>query len=161
MPSSQAGADAWAGGRSPFAIGSKKLGMWLFIASDSLTFATMLVVYTFLRQGSATWPAPFAFSPSIVFSTVMTLVLLSSSLTMVYAVKSMHAGDRARTVRWLGATMLGGAAFVGLHVTEWMHLIRDEKVTPGRTRGACRCSARRSSASPDCTCSTSPPAWCT
>jgi cytochrome c oxidase subunit 3 len=121
---------AWSGGASPFGIGSKKLGMWLFLASDSLTFATLLAVYTFLRHGSANWPAPFAFSPSILFSTAMTLVLLSSSLTMVWAVKSMKAGDAALTVRWLGATMLGGAAFVALHLTEWTHLMRDEKVTP-------------------------------
>ncbi|MBM3737006.1 MAG: cytochrome oxidase subunit III [Acidobacteria bacterium] len=121
---------AWSGGQSPFAIGSKKLGMWLFLASDSLTFATMLAVYTFVRYGSPDWPAPFAFSPSILFSTGMTLVLLSSSLTMVHAVQAMHAGDRARTVRWILATMLGGALFVGLHLTEWIHLIRDERMTP-------------------------------
>ena len=34
---------AWSGGGSPFAIGSKKLGMWLFILSDSLTFSAMLL----------------------------------------------------------------------------------------------------------------------
>jgi len=27
---------AWSGGKSPFAIGSKKLGMWLFIVSGLL-----------------------------------------------------------------------------------------------------------------------------
>ena len=121
---------AWSGGRRPFDIGSKKLGMWLFLASDALTFATLLVVYTFLRLAAPVWPAPFAFSPSIVFSTVMTLVLLSSSLTMVFAVSAMQSGDRARSVRWLLATMACGALFVALHVTEWSHLMRDEKVTP-------------------------------
>ena len=33
----------WAGGKSPFAVGSKKLGMWLFIISDALTFTVMLM----------------------------------------------------------------------------------------------------------------------
>ena len=28
----------WEGGRSPYAVNSKKFGMWLFIISDSLTF---------------------------------------------------------------------------------------------------------------------------
>ena len=28
----------WGGGTSPFAVGHKKLGMWLFIVSDALTF---------------------------------------------------------------------------------------------------------------------------
>jgi cytochrome c oxidase subunit 3 len=115
---------------SPFRIGSKKLGMWLFIVSDALTFATLLVCYTYLRLASDSWPQPFSFSPSIVFSTLMTLVLLSSSVTMVAAVHAMQEGRRARTVRWLLATMAGGALFVALHLTEWRHLILEEKVTP-------------------------------
>jgi cytochrome c oxidase subunit 3 len=115
---------------SPFAIGSKKFGMWLFLASDALTFATFLVCYSYLRIANPDWPAPFAFSPSILFATGMTLVLLSSSLTMVAAVHAMQQGDRGRTIRWLIATMAAGALFVGLHLTEWMHLMRDEKVLP-------------------------------
>jgi len=115
---------------SPFGIGSKKFGMWLFVVSDALTFTTLLICYTYLRMASDDWPLPFAFSPSIIFSSVMTLVLLTSSLTMVFAVDAMKSGDRRRTVRWLGATMVAGAAFVLLHLTEWRHLIFDEKVTP-------------------------------
>jgi len=111
----------------PFGIPSKKLGMWLFIVSDALTFATLLICYTYLRLGSAQWPAPFEFSPSIVFSSVMTLVLLTSSLTMVAAV---HAKETGKTSRWLLATMFCGATFVALHLTEWTHLIRDMQVTP-------------------------------
>jgi len=111
----------------PFGIPSKKLGMWLFIVSDALTFATLLICYTYLRLGSDKWPAPFEFSPSIVFSSVMTLVLLTSSLTMVAAV---HATETGKTIRWLLATMFCGAAFVALHLTEWTHLIRDMQVTP-------------------------------
>ena len=119
-----AGADSLA---RPFNIPSKKLGMWLFIVSDALTFATLLICYTYLRLGSAQWPAPFEFFPSIVFSSVMTLVLLTSSLTMVAAV---HAKESGKTIRWLLVTMLCGAAFVALHLTEWTHLIRDMQVTP-------------------------------
>src|SRR5690349_246755 len=36
----------WGGGALPYAIGSKKLGMWLFIISDSLTFAALLIGYS-------------------------------------------------------------------------------------------------------------------
>jgi heme/copper-type cytochrome/quinol oxidase subunit 3 len=114
---------------SPFGIGSKKFGMWLFIVSDALTFATLLICYTYLRIANPAWPHPFSFSPSIVFSTAMTLVLLSSSLTMVLAVSAMQAGSRGGAVKWILATMLGGAVFVGLHLTEWWHLAL-EGVTP-------------------------------
>lgn len=111
-------------GSSPFGIGSKKFGMWLFVVSDALTFSTLLICYAFARMSNPNWPAPFAFSPSIVFSTVMTLVLLTSSLTMVMAVH-----DERRTARWLLATMACGALFVGLHLSEWRHLMA-EGITP-------------------------------
>ncbi len=120
----------WHGGGSPYAVDSKKFGMWLFVISDALTFSAMLVAYTYLRMATPNWPTPFHFSPSIVFSTVMTLVLLSSSLTMVMGVHAMNHDNRKGAVGWLVATMVCGTAFVVLHMTEWMHLINDEKVTP-------------------------------
>jgi cytochrome c oxidase subunit 3 len=114
---------AWSGGGSPFAMGSKKLGMWLFIVSDSLTFAALLMAYSYARLTNPTWPHPFPFFNAITFSSLMTVVLLASSLTMVMAVNRAHLGDRRGAVKWILATMLGGAVFCGLHLTEWMHLI--------------------------------------
>ena len=119
----------WSGGASPFAMGSKKLGMWLFVISDALTFSSLLIVYSYLRLATPSWPRPFPFYPAIVFSSLMTFCLLTSSLTMVMAVRRMSAGDRSATVRWLLATMAGGAIFVALHLTEWRNLIH-EGVTP-------------------------------
>ena len=120
---------AWSGGVSPFAMGSKKLGMWLFIISDALTFSAMLVSYSYSRLANPDWPRPFPFHPAIIFSTAMTVVLLFSSLTMVMAVSAAHRGRRATAVKWILATMAGGATFIGLHLTEWMHLI-EEGVRP-------------------------------
>jgi cytochrome c oxidase subunit 3 len=120
----------WAGGTSPFAAGSKKLGMWLFIVSDSLTFSALLISYAYIRLASPDWPRPFDIWPAIAKSTLMTVFLLTSSLTMVLAVKAGHKLKRARTVQFLLLTMLGGALFVGLHLTEWIDLIEHEQVTP-------------------------------
>src|SRR5713101_6817813 len=106
-------------------MSSKKLGMWLFIISDSLTFSALLLTYSYLRLANADWPKPFPFWPSIIFSTGMTVVLLASSLTMVFGVAAAARGDRVAAVKWILATMLGGAAFIGLHLTEWMHLIEE------------------------------------
>ncbi len=114
---------SWTGGAHPYSIGSKKLGMWLFIVSDTLTFAALLLTYSYCRLTNPNWPKPFPIVPAIVFSTIMTVVLLGSSLTMVMGVAAAHRGNRAATVRWMLATMLGGAIFCGLHATEWMHLI--------------------------------------
>jgi cytochrome c oxidase subunit 3 len=119
----------WEGGQSPYATNSKKFGMWLFLISDSLTFSAMLFAYTYSRVTNPDWPKPFDFSPAIIFSTVMTFCLLSSSLTMVLAVHAMNHGDRKATVRWILATMLGGTAFVVLHMSEWLKLINVEHVT--------------------------------
>jgi cytochrome c oxidase subunit 3 len=118
----------WGGGASPFAVGHKKLGMWLFIVSDALTFSALIVAYAYVRVANE-WPTPFEFYPAIIFSSVMTLVLLSSSLTMVFAVDAAHAGDRKAAPKWIWATALGGVIFIVLHANEWMHLIHDG-VTP-------------------------------
>jgi cytochrome c oxidase subunit III len=120
----------WQGGGSPYAIGSKKFGMWLFIISDALTFSALLVAYTYVRLATPEWPKPFHFAPSIVFSSVMTFCLLSSSLTMVMAVHAMNQGNRKGAVKWIAGTMVGGAAFVVLHMSEWLKLINVEHVTP-------------------------------
>ena len=120
----------WQGGARPYSIGSKKFGMWLFIISDALTFSALLMAYTYLRLSTPNWPKPFIFSPSIIFSSVMTFCLLSSSLTMVMAVHAMNHGNRGSTVKWILATMVFGLGFVGLHMTEWVNLITNEHVTP-------------------------------
>jgi len=121
---------AWSGGTRPFAIGSKKLGMWLFVISDSLTFATLLMVYTYLRIATPTWPHPFAFSPSILFASLMTFVLLSSSLAMVTAVHAMQQGDRISAVRWIFTTAACGVGFIVLHAMEWARLLKETFTEP-------------------------------
>lgn len=114
----------WGGGASPFAVGDKKLGMWLFIVSDALTFAAMLVTYSYVRVANE-WPHPFDFFPAIIFSSVMTLVLLSSSLTMVFGVDAAARNQRQQAVKWVWLTALGGLVFIVLHLYEWNHLIHE------------------------------------
>jgi cytochrome c oxidase subunit 3 len=109
-----------------FGAYSKKVGMWLFLASDSLTFGALLFAFSYNRIYTA-WPAPFHVQ-SIINSTIMTACLLSSSLTMVMAVFAAQRGDRAWTRNWLLATMAFGTAFIVLHGMEWSKLI-DEGLT--------------------------------
>src|SRR4029453_4942061 len=118
-------ANDWGGGVHPYRIGHRKLGMWLFIMSDALTFAALLFAYSYARFSSVQWPTPFPFNPSIIFSTVMTLVLLSSSLTMVFAGSGAKAGRKRIARRWILATMFFGAAFIVLHLMEWEHLMHE------------------------------------
>jgi cytochrome c oxidase subunit III len=120
----------WSGGASPFGVNSKKLGMWLFIVSDSLTFSALIISYAYVRLSTPDWPREFEFYPAIVKSSFMTLILLSSSLTMVFAVAAAHKGEVQKTVKYVLATMAFGLAFVLIHATEWYTLIVVEHVTP-------------------------------
>jgi cytochrome c oxidase subunit 3 len=107
---------------SLFGTYSKKIGMWLFLLSDSLTFGALLYAYSYGRISTAGWPTPFH-SESIVNATIMTAFLLTSSLTMVLAVRaSVERNAKAQTL-WLLATMACGIGFIVLHGREWSNLI--------------------------------------
>ena len=122
----------WSGGTRPFSVNSKKLGMWLFIVSDTLTFSALLLAYSYVRLANPDWPRPFEIYPAIAKSTTMTIILLASSLTMVLGVAAARRNDRVKTVRWLLFTAVGGILFVVLHTTEWINLIH-EGYTPWST----------------------------
>ena len=102
----------WSGGTRPFSVNSKKLGMWLFIVSDTLTFSALLLAYSYVRLANPDWPRPFEIYPAIAKSTTMTIILLASSLTMVLGVAAARRNDRAKTVRWLLFTAVGGILFL-------------------------------------------------
>jgi cytochrome c oxidase subunit 3 len=101
-------AGPWGGGVLPYNIGHKKLGMWLFILSDSLTFSALLIAYSYVRLASQTWPTPFHVWPSIAMATLMTFCLLSSSLTMAMGVAASQRGDRRAAARFILLTIAGG-----------------------------------------------------
>ena len=102
--------------------------MWLFLASDSLTFGALLFAFSYNRIYTA-WPTPFHVQ-SIINSTIMTACLLSSSLTMVMAVFAAQRSDRTWTRYWLLATMAFGTAFIVLHGMEWSKLIGEGLTLP-------------------------------
>jgi cytochrome c oxidase subunit III len=109
---------------SLFGTYSKKIGMWLFLLSDSLTFGALLWAYTYGRLSTPNWPTPFH-SESIRNATLMTSFLLTSSLTMVLAVRASVFGNARAQRLWLLATMACGTAFVILHGAEWSNLIAE------------------------------------
>src|ERR1700745_2307724 len=114
---------------SLFGTYSKKIGMWLFLLSDSLTFGALLYAYSYGRISTPSWPTPFH-SASIVNATIMTAFLLTSSLTMVLAVRaSVDHNAKAQTL-WLLATMVCGAGFIILHGREWSNLIAEGLTLP-------------------------------
>ena len=111
-----------------FSVPAKKMAMWLFIIADSATFAGCLVAYGFLRNGTPDWPAPFKFSPTVVNAMIMTFILVSSSLTMLFAMRDAKLGNKAGAFRWTMITAAGGILFAVLHIREWLGMI-DEGAT--------------------------------
>src|SRR5256712_13779491 len=109
---------------SLFGTYSKKIGMWLFPLQDSLTCGALAYAYSYGRIPTAGWPTA-VHSESIVNATIMTAFLLTSSLTMVLAVRaSVHHDAKAQTL-WLLATMICGTGFIVLHGREWTKLIAE------------------------------------
>jgi cytochrome c oxidase subunit III len=103
-----------------WSIPAKKMAMWLFIIADSATFAACLFAYLFLRTADPNWPRPFH---SIVNVAIMTFILITSSLTMLFGIDAAKSGDKAGAVRWTMITAALGAVFAVLHIREWMSMI--------------------------------------
>lgn len=103
-----------------FSVPAKKMAMWLFIIADTATFAACLVAYGFTRNATPNWPRPFH---SITNVAIMTFILVTSSLTVLFAVRASKADDRAGAFRWTMITAAGGLLFALLHLREWMSLI--------------------------------------
>src|ERR1700739_1684687 len=114
---------------SLFGTYSKKIGMWLFLLSDSLTFGALLYAYSYGRISTKDWPTPFH-SESIVNATIMTAFLLPSSLTMVLAVRGSVDKNLKLQRLFLLATMVCGVGFLILHAREWTNLIAEGLTLP-------------------------------
>jgi len=104
-----------------------KMGIWWFLASEIMVFGGLIGAYILYRMASAGAWAEMAHHVSTTIGAINTVVLLTSSLTMVLAVRAAKLGRRPAIVKWLLATALGGVIFDILHIHEWMGLI-DEGV---------------------------------
>jgi len=102
-----------------------KLGMWVFLAGDAMTFGAGIAAYGALRWYNVNWPNPADWL-GITLTAVMTFILICSSLTMVEALSGVQRGNMKRMQFFLGLTVLGGAVFLGCQAFEWHHLIARE-----------------------------------
>jgi len=99
-----------------------KVGMWLFLASDAITFGALLAAYGAMRLGSADWPVPSSIL-DIPLTALNTFILICSSVTMVKALSGIRHGDLKKLQKFLLLTALGGATFLGIQAFEWTRLI--------------------------------------
>jgi cytochrome c oxidase subunit 3 len=99
-----------------------KLGMWLFLAGDAMSFGGLIVGYGLLRHASSKWPVPKDVL-GINLTAFMTFLLIVSSVWMVLALAAIQEGNKARFQKFLGLVILGGALFLGCQAYEWTHLL--------------------------------------
>ena len=104
---------------------SGKLGMWVFLAGDAMTFGAGIAAYGALRWYNVNWPNPADWL-GITLTAVMTFILICSSLTMVEALSGVKHRDMTKMRTFLALTVVGGIIFLGCQASEWHHLIWGE-----------------------------------
>lgn len=111
---------------------STNLGFWLYLMSDCLIFAVLFATHGVLGRNYAAGPSPADLFdlPIVALNTSM---LLFSSITYGFAMLQMERNAKAETLFWLAVTGLFGAAFIGLELYEFVHLIHEGA---GPTRSA-------------------------
>ncbi|WP_243290002.1 cytochrome c oxidase subunit III [Bacillus sp. FJAT-47783] len=101
---------------------NKFIGFWLFLGGETVLFATLFATFIALRNSNAGGPTTQElFEIPLVFA--MTMILLTSSLTSVYAMYHMKNFDFGKMQLWLGITVLLGLAFLSLEIYEFNHYI--------------------------------------
>jgi cytochrome c oxidase subunit 3 len=110
-------------------IDRQTLGIYLFIVSEVMLFGAFFAAYFFLRvvANEGTWP-PHGFELPVAVAFVNTLILVSSSFTMHWALESVKRGNRRGLKLGLLSTLLLGATFLFIQINEYIHLgfsIRD------------------------------------
>lgn len=96
------------------------LGVRLFILSEAMLFGAFFVAYFVLRAEAPAWPpVPDVERPELALVGLNTLLLLSSSVTMQWAVTRIARDDRAGFARGLAATLVLGSIFLAIQVYEF------------------------------------------
>ena len=96
-----------------YKTGTNRLGLWLFLVSDSFVFGGLMV----MRLNLLGMNRPHL---NQTLGLVVTAVLLISSFSMNRGETLLHNGDRKGFLRYTGVTFLLGFAFLlGVVIIEW------------------------------------------
>lgn len=102
------------------------VGMLCLIAAESAIFIIFVVAYIYYEGRSLSGPTPRQVLELPIFNTVC---LLSSSLTIHFAVAALRKDNRSRFSLWLTLTIILGTIFLVGTGQEWYHLIHDYGLT--------------------------------
>ena len=103
-----------------------RVGMCAVIAAEAAIFTIFVVAYLFYVGKSLSGPMPRdVLSPPIFY----TVCLLSSSLTIHFAVKTLRRGNVGHFGAWWLLTITLGVLFLYGTVTEWRRMIYEDGLT--------------------------------
>lgn len=104
---------------------NKFVGFWLFLGGETILFATLFATYMALKNKG---PSGFGFSTQELYTLplvfVMTMLLLTSSLTSVYAMYHLKSYNFKKMQLWLALTAFLGLGFLMLEVYEFSHYVK-------------------------------------
>lgn len=87
------------------------LGVYLFIASESMFFAGLFAAYFNTRVKYSVWP-PQGIHLDLPLAAALTAILVSSSFTMQLAIRAIRRDDRRAMLRALIVTLVLGVVFL-------------------------------------------------
>ena len=96
------------------------VGMACLIVAESAIFIIFVVAYIFYIGKSLSGPTPAQVLELPIFGTVC---LLSSSITVHFAVSALRKGKLHQCTAHVAGTVLLGSIFLGSTAREWYHLI--------------------------------------
>jgi cytochrome c oxidase subunit 3 len=100
---------------------SAKLGMWIFLLTEILLFGGLFVAYTVYRA----WHPEMFYNAhrflDVHLGTLNTVVLISSSVTMALAIRSLQLDEARKAARLLLATLLLAGVFLVVKYFEYSH----------------------------------------
>jgi len=102
------------------------VGMVCLIIAEAAIFAIFFVSYIFYLGKSLTGPTPREVLEVPILGTIC---LLSSSITVHWAVSALRKNNLRSCTLGLASTVLLGAIFLATTAQEWYHLIHDDGLT--------------------------------
>lgn len=99
-------------------------GFWIYLMSDCILFATLFATYAVLSGSFAGGPTGKDIF-ELPYVLTETFCLLISSFTYGMAMLAMNKGDQSSVMKWLAVTFFFGAAFIGMEINEFSHLISE------------------------------------
>lgn len=102
------------------------VGMYCLIIAESSIFTIFVVAYLYYLGKSLSGPTPKEILEIPIFATIC---LLSSSLTIHFAVGALGKARLAAFRLWWFLTMALGGIFLGATAREWYHFIKGKNFT--------------------------------